>query len=135
VATEPELLSTTAFVRVRRPGNTWVNWNRRLGGGPLLTIRPGVIELSAPQGTLLESRGITVSSEASTVRRATIGWAGAPFGRRECIRISGSDERGEIEVAVSPEAGLDATWQALSAAGFRDWVRSITAAEPAIRDT
>jgi len=118
VATEPELLSTSAFVRVRRPRNTWVNWNHRLGGGPVLTIRPGSIELSAPQGTLLESRSIRLSSETSTMQRAAVGWAGTPFGRRDCIRISGSDEQGNIEVAISPEAGTEVTWQALTVAGF-----------------
>ena len=119
MASEPELLSTRAFVRVRRQRNTWVNWNHRLSRGPLLTIRPGSVELSAPQGTMLESRNIALSSETSTMQRDAVGWAGTAFGRRQCIRISGSDDQGSIEVAVTPESGLEAAWQALTNAGFQ----------------
>ena len=118
MAQEPKSLSTRAFVRVRRARNSWVNWNHRLDGGPTMTIRPGRVELSAPQGTMLESRNIALSADSSTIRRDSVGWAGTPFGRRQCIRITGSDDRGTVDVAVTPEVGLEVAWQALTDAGF-----------------
>jgi hypothetical protein len=85
-----------------------------------MTVRPGSVELSAPHGMMLESRHIRLSSKTSTMRRDAIGWAGTPLDRRQCIRISGSDTRRRIDLAVTPETGLDAAWQALTEAGFRE---------------
>jgi hypothetical protein len=116
VPDEPALLTSRSFVRTRRWHNSWVNWHPRLGGGPVMTIRRGSVELRAPQGMMLESRNVVLSSEAATIKRDAIGWAGTPFGRRQCIRITAA----KIEVAVTPEAGLDASWLALTDAGFRE---------------
>jgi hypothetical protein len=61
---------------------------------------------------MLEGRNIALSSDLSTIQRDAIGWAGTPFGRQECIRISGSDGTGrKVEVAVTPESGLEAAWR------------------------
>jgi len=81
-----------------------------------LTIRRGSVELQAPKGTLLENRNVAFSSDDATIKRDAIGWAGTAFGRRQCIRITGS----KVEVAVTPELGLDASWLALLDAGFRE---------------
>jgi hypothetical protein len=85
-----------------------------------MTVRTGSVEIVVPQAMLPESTSIVFSSETSTVGRDVVGWAGTLFGRRSCIRISGSDRRGRIDVAVTPETGLDEAWRALIEAGFRE---------------
>jgi hypothetical protein len=112
------LLSTRAFVRSRRPRNTWVNWNHRLGGGPQVHVRERSVQVVAPQGSLLETRNVKITAEGATAAVDKIGWAGSPLGKRECIHLAGIDERGRRwEFAISPSDGLDATMRALSAAG------------------
>ncbi len=111
--------SVKAFVRVRRPHNSWVNWNHRLGGGPTLTVRAKAFEVTAPKGTMLETRDIAVLAEDATMKIDRVGWAGTPFGKRECIRISGRDKKGAVELAIEPEFGIQDAWQALIGAGVQ----------------
>lgn len=110
--------STKAFVRVRKPLNTWVDWNRRLGGGPSIVVHTQGVEISAPQGMMLENRHLVLPAERATMRLDRVGWAGTPLGRRKCIRISGRDRDRPIEVAISPESDINETWQALIDSGF-----------------
>lgn len=112
------LYSGSTFVRTRRPFNTWVSWNGHLGDGPVLTIRQGDLRVSAPRGDLLESRDLSVRPSDSVMRKARVGWAGTPFGRRDCIRVEGRDQHGRrLELALSPGDGLQRAWEALLAAG------------------
>jgi hypothetical protein len=47
-----------------------------------------------------------------------IGWAGTPFDRKECIHVAGRDQRGHgIDLALSPQDGMDGAWQALLTCG------------------
>lgn len=104
---------TRAFVRARTSGNTWVNWNHRLGGGPRLFVRSESVEVSAPQGTMLESRTIVFPAETATMWCDRVGWAGLPVGRRDCIRIHVPRRWRSIELAITPVDGLEAAWEAL----------------------
>lgn len=107
-----------SFVRSRRPYNSWVSWNNRLGGGPLLVVRKLDFEVAAPRGMKLESRELIISSNAATMWLDKIGWAGTPFDRRECIHVTGRDQGGRrVEVALSPREGLQGAWQALLNSG------------------
>jgi hypothetical protein len=112
------LHSTSAFVRSRRPHNTWVNWNHRLGGGPQVHVRERAVQVVAPQGMLLETRNVSITTGSATATVQRIGWAGTALGKRECIRLAGVDQRGRRwEFAISPSDGLDPTLRALAAAG------------------
>ena len=112
------LYSGRTFVRARRSRNSWVSWNNRLGGGPLLVVRPGSFEISAPQGTMLESRDLVVQSDGAKMWLDRIGWAGTPFDRKECIHVAGRDQRGHgIDLALSPQDGMDGARQALLTCG------------------
>ena len=73
---QPVIYTGNTFVRVRRPLSSWVSWNNRFGGGPVLVVRATSFEISAPQGMTLESRDIVVQSEGTTMRLDKIGWAG-----------------------------------------------------------
>jgi hypothetical protein len=124
VQSQPVMYTTKTFVRSRsqRLGNswanryTWVSWNLRYGGGPRLVVRTRGIEVSAPQGMLLERRSFFFSAEAATMWRDRIGWAGTPLGRRDCIRLQFGDP---VELALTPELGVEEAWQALISAGVR----------------
>jgi hypothetical protein len=121
MTTEPTddlvLYSSNVFVRTRRPWNSWISWNGRLGGGPNLVVRANSFELSSPQGMVLESRDVTVQSSEATMWIDKIGWAGTPFDRRECIHVAGRVRRRRIDLALSPRDGLDEAWKALLASG------------------
>ena len=45
-----------------------------------------------------------------------IGWAGTPLGRKDCIRLRFD---GPIELALTPDSGVEEAWQALVNAGVR----------------
>jgi hypothetical protein len=117
VQSRPITFSTRAFVRVRKPLNTWVSWHPRLGGGPQLILRDQALEVSAPQGMMLESRDIFLATDYVTMWRDRVGWAGTPLDRRECIRLRSDHEA--VEVAVSPDSGIEGTWNALLQVGVR----------------
>lgn len=121
MAGQPTTFSTRAFVRTRRGASTWVNWNHRLGGGPELKVHPGLVEVMAPQGGMLASRHLRLQAERTTMRRDRVGWGGTPLGRKDCIRMLHGRGLSAIEVAITPEGGIDETWRALLAAGVRAW--------------
>jgi len=114
---DPVLYSSSVFVRTKRPWNSWVSWNHRLGGGPKLIVRTNSFEVSAPRGMLLESRDVTVQSSEAMMWIDKIGWAGTTFDRRECIHLAARDQRRRIDLALSPRDGLDQAWQALLTSG------------------
>ena len=116
---QPVLYSTSVFVRSRKPGNTWVSWHHRPGGGAQLTIRRESVEVSAPQGMLLETRTIVFPASTATMKRDRVGWAGTPFGRKNCIRIHLPQRRRWIEIALTPEKAIEEVWRALSEAGVQ----------------
>jgi hypothetical protein len=68
---------------------------------------------------MLESRDIVMSAQNASMQIDRIGWAGTPIGRRECIHISGRDDKGSVELAISPESDLESAWQALLDAGVQ----------------
>jgi len=124
-ADESPIYVGRAFVRTRRRWNSWVDWNSRLGGGPTLVVRADSFEVSAPQGTRLESRHLVLRSNQAAMWIDKIGWAGTCFGRKECIHVAAEHKtswidptlsRG-IELALSPRDGLQNAWQALLASG------------------
>jgi hypothetical protein len=49
-----------------------------------------------------------------------VGWAGTPFDRKDCIRVTGEDQIGRrVELALTPEDGLQNAWDALVKSGVR----------------
>lgn len=108
-------------MRSRKRWNTWVDWNDRLGGGPLLIVRPSAVEIVAPQGMLLESRQFDFAGDQAVMRRHRIGWVGTPFGKRDSIRLTLNDG---MEFALTSENAFDEAWDALLAAGVRIVVTS-----------
>lgn len=116
---QPVVYETRGFVRTRRPAKTWVNWHYRLGGGPRLVVRQQSVEVSAPQGMMLESRTIVFPTETATMWLDRVGWAGLPLGRKDCIRIHVPRGRLWIEVAITPDEGIEAPWQSLQRVGVQ----------------
>jgi hypothetical protein len=110
--------SVKAFVRARRPYNSWVSWNGRLGGGPDFIVRSNGLQIQAPQGMLLESRDVCVPGQGSIMWLDKVGWAGTALNKKDCIHIAATDDRGRLEVAVTPVSDMQAAWQALLDAGF-----------------
>jgi len=109
-----------AFVRTRRPLSTWVDWHPKLGGRPTVEVFADKVRIFAPQGMMLESRDLEILAATASIRRDNIGWAGTPFRKRSCIRISGRTRVRPIEVALSAPADLNELWRELLAAGFRE---------------
>jgi hypothetical protein len=116
---QPVAYESRAFVRARRRANTWVSWNARLGGGPRLVVRGSAIEVSAPQGKMLEFRTIVFRAADATMRRDRVGWAGGPIGRKDCIHIHVPRGRSWVDLAVSPADGIEEARDALCHAGVQ----------------
>jgi hypothetical protein len=112
---QPVTYAVRALVRERRLG-AWVDWSYRLGGGPQLLVRTRGIEISASQGMVLESRAVFLTAEKASMTVDLVGWAGTPLGKRECIRLRGHEGCG-VDLAISPDMGIDQAWQALIDAG------------------
>lgn len=116
---EAVVYSAKVFVRTKRPFNSWVSWNDRLGGGPNLLVRRGSFEVSAPRGTKLESRHLVVRSETATMWLDRVGWAGTRFGRKECVHLCVEGKTKRLELALTPRDGLERAWQALMDSGVK----------------
>jgi len=114
---QPILYTGRAFVRSRRRGSTWVSLNNNRNRGAVLIVRRESVEVVASQGMLLESRDILISAPNATMSLDKIGWAGSPIDKKECIRIVGHTGRRRMELAVTPDTGLQEAWQALLDAG------------------
>lgn len=113
---QPVTYTTKVFVRSRRSKNTWVSWNHFYGGGPRLVVRTRGIEVSAPHGMMLERRSFLFSAETATMWRDRVGWAGTRLGRKDCIRLQFGDA---VELALTPDSGVEEAWEALIQAGVR----------------
>jgi len=98
---QPPILSSRTLVRQYRMYQ-WVEWNSRYGGGPQLTIRPKVVEVSAPQGFVREPRTIRLRSDGCSIWLDRVGLWGLPFRRRECIRLVAKAAEGSVDLAPSP---------------------------------
>jgi hypothetical protein len=122
---EPALYVGPVFVRTRWPWESWVSWNSRFGGGPILVVKADSFEVSAPQGMLLESRHLVFRSSTATMWIDEVGWAGTRFSRKKCIHVAAEHKASRIELrlgrrielALSPRDGLQHAWQALLASG------------------
>ena len=116
--TQVEVYSVRAFVRSQRsldrPG--WVSWNNRFGGGPMLIIRQASVEVSAPQGMLLESRCYVFRGSQATMSRDRIGWGGTPLFKKDSIRLKLDSN---AQLAVTPRTDMDEVWTQLGRAGIR----------------
>jgi hypothetical protein len=133
---QPPILSSHTRVRQYEMYH-WVDWASRYGGGRQLTIWPNLVEVSAPQGTVLEPRTIRLRSEPEgcTIRLDRVGLWGMPVHRRECIRIVATSADGTVQVvlpshavggvvaldvvdlALTPDCGIDTAWNALVRSG------------------
>src|SRR5262249_61224121 len=71
------------------PGGNWVDWSRRLGGGPRLLIRAGAIEVRAPQGMMLDSRDICLRAGTARMGGGGGGGGGGGAGPRRGSRPGG----------------------------------------------
>ncbi len=114
--TQIETYSERVLVQSRRPWSSWVQWNPRLGGGPLLIVRKASVEIAASQGMRLESRCYIFRGKEATMSRDRIGLLGIPIGKRDCLRIKLDSG---IQFAVSPLGNIDEAWKALAEAGVR----------------
>jgi hypothetical protein len=111
-----ETYSVRAKVQSKKPWNSWVQWNARLGGGPSLIVRRSSVEIVAPQGMRLESRSYIFPANEAVMRRGRIGLLGFPVRQRDCLRIRLDDG---TQFAVNPDGDLSEAWNALLAAGVR----------------
>jgi hypothetical protein len=91
-------------------------------GRPVFIVRSDTIEVFA-RPRILSFGSIVMATQGATMRLDQIGPLGLPIFRRDCIRLSGTSVRGAaghnsaIELAVTPDRGIEAAWQALLAVG------------------
>ncbi len=71
----------------------------------------------AGQGMILESRTLYFDAALSMMWQDTVGWAGTPIARKACIRLVSGEGRLRIDVALTPEVGIEEAWLALRQAG------------------
>ena len=113
---QPESLSSRTFVREPFPCR-WTSWSSRYSGGPVLSVRGDGIQVLAGQGMILESRTLYFDAALSMMWQDTVGWAGTPIARKACIRLVSGEGRLRIDVALTPEVGIEEAWLALRKAG------------------
>ena len=82
----------------------------------MISVHESGIEVSMPQGMILESRTIFFSGPESKMWMDKVGWGGTFLLRKECIRLCSGEGRNALDLALTPDAGIQATWQALLAA-------------------
>jgi hypothetical protein len=113
-----EVYSIRAFVRSQRriDGRSWVSWNDRFGGGPMLIVRQSSVEVSAPKGWILESRCYVFRGSQAAMSRDRIGWGGTPLFKKDCIRLALDSN---ARLAVTPHGDIDEAWTQLATAGVR----------------
>jgi hypothetical protein len=116
VHSQPITFSSRTFVRRHFPFR-WTQWAYRYGGGPQLSVHTSGIEVSAPQGMMLDSRTVYFKGPESRMWIDKVGWAGTPLGRKECIRLCGWEDGTAVDLALYPDAGIEQTWSAFLTAG------------------
>jgi hypothetical protein len=114
VRRQPVTFSTKAHVMILARGMGDAEWTYLSNpfGGAQLVVRTqgievgiaGVMQNQYPP-TFLDAKGTTMWIER-------VGLA-----NRECIRLSGEDRNGKVDVAVSPRSQIERTWEALIRAG------------------
>jgi hypothetical protein len=97
----------------------WISWNYRYGGGPKLIVWLNGLEVSAPQGTIANSRAFFFNSHECLMMHDRVGLWGTPIRPAQCIRLVGRNEYGEVTLALTPDAGIEPAWQALLRAGVQ----------------
>lgn len=114
------------FVRSRQqfvPGilNQWAIWNDRLGGGPTLVVRGDCFEVAAPQGMMLESRDLVMSSVTAEMwpDKVGLGWGRFAIFAKEGIHVAARDQAGRrVELALTPkDSSIKDLWEALRTSG------------------
>ena len=116
VRNQPVSYSTRALIRLRGDaGIGWVSMKNPFGGAQMVVHTRG-IELSLVGGI---GRGRFLPAEGSTMFVDHMGWGGTTIAERECIRLSGHDASGLVEVAISPKGPIGEAWQALLLAGVQ----------------
>ena len=118
IESESPIFSSRTFVR-QYSYPQWISWNYRYGGGPELIVWLNGVEVSAPQGTMASSRAFFFDPHECLMTHDRVGLWGMPIDRRECIRLVGPSEYGEVTLALTPDAGIEPAWQALLRAGVR----------------
>lgn len=116
VHSQPESFSSRTFVREHFPWR-WSGWSKHYAGGPVLNIKGSGIQLLAAKGMMLESRNLYFDAARSKMWKDHVGWGGTPIAQKACIRLLSGEGRLRIDVALTPDAGIEATWQALHLAG------------------
>lgn len=119
VQSQPEGLSCRTFVREHFPLR-WTSWSSRYAGGPVLSIRGTGIQVLAGQGMILDSRNLYFDAAHTKMWKDIVGWGGTPIARKPCIRLLSGEGRLRIDVALTPEVGIDAAWRALQEAGVAE---------------
>jgi hypothetical protein len=122
VRSQPVTYATRAKVRIRAPLGGWVDYKNGLGGVEFV-VRTRGIEVSLVGGVARVHGSLGVErflfAPESTMWLDSIGLYGTPVFRRKCIRLSGHDRNGRVELAISPIGDIDEAWQALLEAGVQ----------------
>lgn len=69
---------------------------------------------------ILESRILYFDAARTRMWRDSVGWGGTPIARKACIRLLSGEGRLRIDVALTPEVGIEAAWLALQEAGVAE---------------
>jgi hypothetical protein len=65
----------------------------------------------------LESRNLYFDAAHTKMCKDIVGWGGSPIARKACIRLRSGEGRLRIDVALTPEVGIEAAWLAPREAG------------------
>jgi len=123
VRSQPITYATRARVRIQAPQGGWVDYKNGLGR-VMFVVRTNGIEVSLAGG-MARIHGTTPGTERflsapdTTIWLDNIGLFGASVLPRKCIRLSGHDHNGSVELAVSPIGDIEEAWRALLDAGAR----------------
>ena len=117
ILNDPVSYWTRALVRRRATGRGGAGW-ATFKGSTQLIVRSHSVEVSMTSslGNLL-APGSYLRSWGATMWIDETGWLGSSIGQRQCIRLSGEDANGKVDLAVAPYGSMDDAWQALLGAG------------------
>jgi hypothetical protein len=119
VRNQPVTFSTKALIRQRASVSNGFGWGTyKSPGGAQLLVRGQGIEVSlAPPFDRITSTGSFLSARETTMWIDRVGFGGSAIGATECIRLSGTDLNGQVDLAIRPTCTADIAWQALLNAG------------------
>ena len=118
---QPQTFSCRALVRqkaIGMDGAGWVTYKSPAGAQLVVRTHGIVVSLGSPFDRMM-STGRYLDARESTMWLDRVGWGGSSVGATECIRISGHDTNGSVELAVRPALPMETVWQALVGAGVR----------------